>query len=282
MSLKQPVRYPVKYYSHLDAGAPQYSNIDGAVKTILKACLVTGYGEKSGAGWTSVFDNANRIVLMRPLSTGNPPYIKIENGGGSHRIVSQDNPVSIDDSTELHAVPLLSRDQNFDTEWWVVACDFGFMMGFQVGQDNYSTKERYLMYVGGMKKYHDSVPDAFFVSYHPSVSIGAGTTITTPEPLTSNGATFRNMRTGANSKIMPFLNYGGSDKEINNEFMAQKLLMEGFFEPPFLTSIFQSHASPYSEIVELGGRPFLRYVENKPETNMYIRSIFIPLDYWEY
>ena len=111
MSLKQPVQYPVKYYSHLDAGAPQLADTDGVIKTILKACLVTGYGTKAGAGWTALFDDAFRIVLRRPLRTGNPPDIKIENGVingvASHRIVSQDNPTGLSDANELASVNLL-------------------------------------------------------------------------------------------------------------------------------------------------------------------------------
>lgn len=50
MSLRNPVKYPVKYYSWQDDQAPQLSNVDGVIKTILKACLVNGYGSKAGAG----------------------------------------------------------------------------------------------------------------------------------------------------------------------------------------------------------------------------------------
>ena len=49
MSLRNPVKYPVKYYSWQDNQAPQLSDADGVIKTILKACLVTGYGSKAGA-----------------------------------------------------------------------------------------------------------------------------------------------------------------------------------------------------------------------------------------
>lgn len=38
-------RVPVKVYRWDDEGAPQVESAAGSIKTILKACLVTGYGE---------------------------------------------------------------------------------------------------------------------------------------------------------------------------------------------------------------------------------------------
>ena len=57
MSFLNPVSEPVKRFSSTDAGAPQInynSRVAGDVKTVLKACLVTGYGDKSSAGWSIV------------------------------------------------------------------------------------------------------------------------------------------------------------------------------------------------------------------------------------
>lgn len=55
MSFLNPVSEPVLMYSSTDANAPQINlaaRAAGDVKTVLKACLVTGYGTKQGAGWT--------------------------------------------------------------------------------------------------------------------------------------------------------------------------------------------------------------------------------------
>ncbi len=52
MSLLTPVKVPVKVYRWDDAGAPALDKSVGCIGTILKACLVTGYGTKEGAGWT--------------------------------------------------------------------------------------------------------------------------------------------------------------------------------------------------------------------------------------
>ena len=55
MSFLNPVSEPVLMYSSTDANAPQINfaaRAAGDVKTVLKACLVTGYGTKQSAGWS--------------------------------------------------------------------------------------------------------------------------------------------------------------------------------------------------------------------------------------
>lgn len=55
MSFLNPVSEPVLRFSSTDADAPQIdynSRVAGDVKTVLKACLVTGYGSTASAGWT--------------------------------------------------------------------------------------------------------------------------------------------------------------------------------------------------------------------------------------
>lgn len=57
MSFLNPVNEPVLRFSSTDAGAPQINynaRVAGDVKTVLKACLVTGYGAKASAGWSIV------------------------------------------------------------------------------------------------------------------------------------------------------------------------------------------------------------------------------------
>ena len=56
-------RVPVKVYRWDDTGAPQVLPAEGDIKTILKTCLVTGYGEnenrKEPLGWEMPFENGN-------------------------------------------------------------------------------------------------------------------------------------------------------------------------------------------------------------------------------
>ena len=60
-------RVPVKVYRWDDEGAPQVEAAAGSIKTILKACLVTGYGEgnkrKDGLGWEMAFEKAQEACF---------------------------------------------------------------------------------------------------------------------------------------------------------------------------------------------------------------------------
>ena len=60
-------RVPVKIYRWDDEGAPQVESAAGSIKTILKACLVTGYGEgnkrKDGLGWEMAFEKTQEACF---------------------------------------------------------------------------------------------------------------------------------------------------------------------------------------------------------------------------
>lgn len=60
-------RVPVKVYRWDDEGAPQVESAAGSIKTILKACLVTGYGEgnkrKDGLGWEMAFEKTQEACF---------------------------------------------------------------------------------------------------------------------------------------------------------------------------------------------------------------------------
>lgn len=58
----------VRMYSSLDAGAPALPNLSSQrfidnLRIVLRACLVDGYGDKPGAGWTVMHDVADGFSL---------------------------------------------------------------------------------------------------------------------------------------------------------------------------------------------------------------------------
>ncbi len=72
MSFLNPISEPVLMYSSTDANAPQINlaaRTAGDVKTVLKACLVTGYGTKQGAGWTIKSETATGAMFVSPSVT---------------------------------------------------------------------------------------------------------------------------------------------------------------------------------------------------------------------
>lgn len=69
MSFLNPVNEPVLRFKSTDAGAPQINynvRTAGDIKAVLKACLVTGYGAISSAGWSAVNEVANVIEFVSP------------------------------------------------------------------------------------------------------------------------------------------------------------------------------------------------------------------------
>ena len=69
MSFLNPVSEPVLMYSSTDANAPKINyaaRAAGDVKTVLKACLVTGYGSKAGAGWSIQNETATVAEFVSP------------------------------------------------------------------------------------------------------------------------------------------------------------------------------------------------------------------------
>lgn len=283
MSLKQPVQYPVKYYSHLDAGAPQLADIDGNIKTILKAGLVTGIGTKAGAGWTSLFEDDFRIVLRRPLRTGNPPDIKIENGviNGtvSHRIVSQDNPTGLNDATELASVNLLARDSKHGTEWHLIVSDFGFMLCYQMAEYGATQPKNYILYCGSFKKINNADGDYFLAFDNPKVGKDGKGQAWMPGFLDSD-LRLKNMRTGAVGNQRSFLNIGVSERYFNNDYSAQAVIVLERALAPFYISISQDVTDMLTKQVTIDDRLMLRYV-HKLFTASSNRAVYIPLDYWE-
>lgn len=285
MSLRNPVKYPVKYYSWQDDQAPQLANADGIIKTILKACLVTGYGSKAGAGWTALFEDAYRIVLRRPLRTGNPPDFKIENGTITgttirHRIVAQDKPTGLDDATELSAVNLLARDSRCGKEWHCIVTDFAVLFCYQMGEDNGNKKSA--TFFGGAKNLQDANGEQFYLWFSQQIQIN-GSNGNHASALLDDDAAFVNIRTAANITPKGFVTIAGTERQLNNDFVAQRILINEQAELPFFTSIFNDiNNDDATYTVNINNRNMLRY-PNKPYANGYSskRPLYIPLDYWE-
>lgn len=293
MSLRNPVRYPVKYYSWQDTQAPQLSNADGVIKTILKACLVTGYGSKAGAGWTSLFEDDYRIVLRRPLRTGNPPDIKIENGvfavSGSnvtrHRIVSQDNPTGLDDANELSAFNLNSRSQFIGKEWYCVVTDFAFLLCYQIGNNWVNNYKNNALFIGSPQKLLAVSDEYHIANYCAKVSLnGTLDGFYTPSLFRYEGnypSGFINLRTKEKYTEYLYWSFLSTEKAIDNDYFASPVIVQKLFKMPFFVDASGgSLANLDNGIISMNGRMFLRYVNahGKPD---YKQALYIPLDYWE-
>ena len=89
----------VRVYYSTDAGAPTLSGTAGAMITVLDACLVNGYGAKSGAGWTKPYSETS-LAAYKQGAGGQNQYLYIDDSGTtSCRCISYETMSSISDTT---------------------------------------------------------------------------------------------------------------------------------------------------------------------------------------
>lgn len=72
-------RRPVTLFSSEDQGAPQLAPTAGSLKTILKACLVEGYGSKQPLGWEMLQETATDAIFKSKDPTACGAGIHVEN-----------------------------------------------------------------------------------------------------------------------------------------------------------------------------------------------------------
>ena len=78
-----PKQYPVTVFSSLDENAPKLTAEKGSLKTVLKACLINGYGDKAGLNWQVADETAERAVFYStdPDAHGHGLMVDNSNGG---------------------------------------------------------------------------------------------------------------------------------------------------------------------------------------------------------
>lgn len=111
-------------YKSSDTDAPQLSNTAGSLKTVLKACLVTGYGTgtnaKAGAGWKLVYDESYKAVFQPVDTKGENLLLRIDDTGTSHSadFSAYSAMTDINTGTQSYAAGRYTRNNG---TWFVVA-----------------------------------------------------------------------------------------------------------------------------------------------------------------
>lgn len=123
-------RIPVTLYTSEDANAPRLTHAAGSLKTLLKACLVTGYGAKPAAGWEAAFEENNKIALRCADPKSPQGLIRIDNTAAGYADVQVYTAMSgLDAGEAVFAQPqrLYVSDTSYKTrKWWLIACARGF------------------------------------------------------------------------------------------------------------------------------------------------------------
>ena len=75
---------PVQVFSSDDAGAPELKADAGMLKNLLKACLVTGYGDKKPLGWAMPFESGNIAAFRSQDPSSHRRFLKIDNSHANY------------------------------------------------------------------------------------------------------------------------------------------------------------------------------------------------------
>ena len=132
---------PVIYTSQ-DIDAPQLNGNIGEIKTVIKACLVTGYGDKHAAGWDIVHED--NTINKLAISSKHPKSIKSifvisdnvsKSGIGIRAFLQWDyqNNLGVDEFASLYGM-----GGRINSEKWVVIANDRFCW-LSVARDNAGT-----------------------------------------------------------------------------------------------------------------------------------------------
>ena len=151
------IEMPVTLYLSSDDQAPVLTNANLGV--ILKACLVTGYGAKHGAGWTMPYeDAASNTRVFAPKHAGElDSCLRIkDNGGGESTVQAYREMTGIDAGEKILelASPCEYGRRNLTGRWAVIASarsviiwvESGYNTGGHTGQ---------MLYYGDTGSAHD-------------------------------------------------------------------------------------------------------------------------------
>ncbi len=132
MSFLNPTLKPVTLYRVTDADAPQLTGAANDILTVMKACLATGYGIKTGAGWTVEYEDATagKLVLKAAVTSDRDIYLRISGDTGTKanlQVFSAMTDIDTGDN-ELTDPDYGYAVSNRSGKWAMVASDRAFWL----------------------------------------------------------------------------------------------------------------------------------------------------------
>lgn len=129
------MNHPTTLYRSSDKDAPILDRSPNCVAVILKACLITGYGNKVGAGWTLLHEDLDNGIktFSPPVSAHTAFSLKVSADTG-REITCQ---VYDGDELKLQCdTPFKYGVGNNNNSWCVIACERGFWFFSEVTNSN--------------------------------------------------------------------------------------------------------------------------------------------------
>ncbi|ULJ65943.1 hypothetical protein [Wielerella bovis] len=125
----------VTLFSSKDTGAPKLTASAGSLKTLLKACLVSGYGDKQPLGWEMPFEQGHVAVFRSKSSESNRHFLRIDNAAAKFAIYEGYlNMTAASTGTgkfaygnNLDRFGYCEYDRSEQPNWWLVGHDKAFI-----------------------------------------------------------------------------------------------------------------------------------------------------------
>lgn len=130
---------PVTLYRSTDDDAPALTKSN--LSLILKACLVTGYGSKPGAGWTMPYEDAAASKrVFAPAKSGElDSYLLVHDNNGTSRVAAWRDYAAIDNAPpalELATPYKHGQGKQWSGRWVVVASARSVIVWVEGGYDS--------------------------------------------------------------------------------------------------------------------------------------------------
>lgn len=165
MSFLNPISLPVKRYSSSDEGAPQLAFYQASTfKNVLKACLVTGFGSKEGAGWTMGADSENETTLdlRSPHVSMAQDNLRLSAGGYNRILLRWTHKTGVSRSQEMYIGRNYSNEISYG--WEMLVTDLGFFFIWDVSQ--YRQRTTVIFYYGQGKHALPENPNKNILLWH--------------------------------------------------------------------------------------------------------------------
>ncbi len=143
---------PVTLYQSTDTDAPQLANAQGSLKTLLKACLVTGYGDKQPLGWAMPFEEDNKAVFKPTDPKSTQPCLLVDNSKPKFATLQPyQKMTAINQGTGFFGMNIANSNNGYDKfgyinnqaqpKWWLIGHGAAFIL--MIKQDNYDISQMF-------------------------------------------------------------------------------------------------------------------------------------------
>lgn len=257
------------------------------MQTIFKACLVTGYGEKQGAGWSLPFeDNDKGIKVFRPqIGVETDFYLRLSNDTGREMTtqvyLNMTDVDTGDKKLECDTPFKYGIGEKTGEKWALIACERAFWFFYETANRITPTQSGTYFYCGDTGK--NSIGDKAVYLKHAGGSWGIDDTdrYSIFDESSSGGFTsgkLLDIKSNTVSSVNLKSMFTGGTQQSKQTLLAPSLLMnqqEIWALPAFAPSTLKQHNF---EQINGFGRQFMSF----STATQYSHNLFVAIDYWEF